>query len=69
MVSKLVFYAQSTGVVVSGRYTSDTIYLIFNNVSVLKWVLKPCLKGYTDGTSVSGAVSDAGQRLDAVWLN
>ena len=37
-VSKLVFYAQSTGAVISGRYTSDIVYLIFNNVYVLKWV-------------------------------
>ena len=26
-VSKLVFYAQSTGTVISGRYTSDVIFL------------------------------------------
>ena len=31
-VSKLVFYAQSTGAVISGRYTSHIVYLIFNNV-------------------------------------
>ena len=37
-VSKLVFYAQSTGAVISGRYTSHIVYLIFNNVYVLKWV-------------------------------
>ena len=36
--SKLVFYAQSTGAVISGRYTSYLIYLIFNNVYVLKSV-------------------------------
>ena len=38
--SKLVFYAQSTGTgtVISGRYTSEIIYLIFNKVYVLKWV-------------------------------
>ena len=44
-----MFYAQSTGAVISGRYTSHIVYLIFNNVYVLKWVyiqfLKPCLKG------------------------
>ena len=34
----VVFYAQSTGVVISGRYTSHIVYLIFNNVYVLKWV-------------------------------
>ena len=34
----MVFYAQSTGTVISGRYTSDIIYLIFNSVYVLKWV-------------------------------
>ena len=28
---KLVFYAQSTGAAISGRYTSHLIYLIFNN--------------------------------------
>ena len=37
-VSKLVFYAQSTGTVISGRYTSHIVYLIFNNVYVLNWV-------------------------------
>ena len=37
-VSKLVFYAQSTGAVISGWYTSHILYLIFNNVYVLKWV-------------------------------
>ena len=37
-VSKLVFYAKSTSTVISGRYTSHIIYLIFNNVYVLKWV-------------------------------
>ena len=30
-----MFYAQSTGTVISGRYTSDIIYLIFSNVYVL----------------------------------
>ena len=35
--SKLVFYAQSTGTVISGRYTSHIEYLIFNNMYVLKW--------------------------------
>ena len=35
---KLVFYAQSTSAVISGRYTSHIVYLIFNNVYVLKWV-------------------------------
>ena len=34
-VSKLVFYAQSSGAVISGRYTSHIVYLIFNNVYVL----------------------------------
>ena len=37
-VSKLVLYAQSTGAVISGRYTSHVIYLIFINVYVLKSV-------------------------------
>ena len=36
LVSKLVFYAQSTGAVISGRYISHIVYLIFNNVYVLK---------------------------------
>ena len=30
-----MFYAQSTGMVISERYTSDIICLIFNNVYVL----------------------------------
>ena len=38
VVSNLVFYTQSTGTVISGQYTSDTIYLIVNSVYVLKWV-------------------------------
>ena len=48
MGSKLVFYAQSTCVVISGQYTSHIVYLIFNNVCLkigLYAVLKPCLKG------------------------
>ena len=36
--NKLVFYARSTGAVISGRYTSHIVYLIFNNVYILKWV-------------------------------
>ena len=36
--SKLVFYAQSTGTDISGQYTSDIIYLIFNSVYDLIWV-------------------------------
>ena len=43
-----MFYAQSTGVVISGEYTSHILYLIFNNMCLnmgLCTVLKPCLKG------------------------
>ena len=40
LVSKLVFYAQSAGAVISGRYISHIVYLIFNNVYVLKWVYR-----------------------------
>ena len=43
-----MFYAQSTGAVISGRYTSHIVHLIFNNVCLkmgLYTVFKPCLKG------------------------
>ena len=33
-----MFYAQSTGAVISGRYTSHIVYLTLNNVHVPKWV-------------------------------
>ena len=49
-----MIYAQSTGAVISGRYTSRIIYLIFNNVCLklgLYTVLKPCLK--SENTNIS----------------
>ena len=51
-----MFYAQSTGAVISGRDTSHIVYLIFNIVYVLKWVyivLKPGLKGENTNITIN----------------